>query len=158
MDGLAGGGVESLAGLDGTLLDHEADVEHGRERVGELQNASGGDEAGQIADLWDGGGDEEGDAPVDRHDDDPGEFPRAGAKAGEAEVVHQNVVVDHLDADVAVEHGRDKRGGQAERVRYGLPCVRRYALVGGVDGVLALVGEDHQAEDHVDEVDEELGA
>ena len=152
------GRVEALAGLHGVLPDFETEHEEGREGVGELQDAGGGDEGGQVGELGDGGGDDEGDDPVDGHDADPEEFAALLGQGGEVEDVGEEVVVQDFDADIPVQRGRDQGGDEGDDVAGCLPVVRRQALVDRVDGELALVGVDEEAEHEVEEEDEGLGA
>jgi hypothetical protein len=62
---LAGARIEGFFREHGVFLDVVADEEDGREGVGELQDAEGADEGGEVGDLRDGGGDDPGEDPVD---------------------------------------------------------------------------------------------
>ena len=48
-----------------------ADIENRRDRVGELNNADGPDDADQGIEVGDDGADDEGDGPVERNHEDP---------------------------------------------------------------------------------------
>jgi hypothetical protein len=61
----AGSGIKFFLREHGILLDVVADYEHGRKRVGELQDTSGANEGGEICDLRDGGCDYPCEGPVD---------------------------------------------------------------------------------------------
>ena len=91
---LARNGIVALAALQGVLLDVEGEVQEGRERVGELEDAGGGDDGGEARESGDGGADDEGDGPVDGDEDDPEEF---------AVLVGEGRGVEEFDADVVVE-------------------------------------------------------
>lgn len=101
-DCLAGRGIPALTLLDSVALDHGAEGEKRREGVGELQNAEGGDEGAEVAEVGDGGGDDEGERPVDRDHADPDELARPLAEVWEPKELLENVLVEHLDADVSV--------------------------------------------------------
>ena len=63
----AGLWVVALLGKDGIFLTIVSDHEEWREGVGELQNTCCTNKCGQVANLWNSGGDDEGQAPVDRN-------------------------------------------------------------------------------------------
>ncbi len=75
--------VEGFAGEHGALLDLEADFQERREGVGEVADAEGADEGGDVAEFGDGAGDDEGEGPVDGDHGDPDEFSADGGKGGE---------------------------------------------------------------------------
>jgi hypothetical protein len=101
-DGLAGVRVEALAGEDGGFLDGVAEVEHAGEGVGEVDHEEGADEADDAADVGDGGGDDEGEDPVDGAEAVPGDLALAGGDGGEAEALLEDFEVDCLHADIEV--------------------------------------------------------
>jgi len=74
----AGFGIEGFFGEHGVLLDVEAEFQQGREGVGEVADAEGADEGGDVADVGDCRGDYVGDGPVDGDDEDPGDFAAFG--------------------------------------------------------------------------------
>ena len=121
--------VESLTALNGTFLDLEAQIHHRWEGVGELQNASCRDEPSQIAHLGNGRGNDKRNGPVHWHNSAPGQFACLGSKARKLEEVHEHVVVNDFDANVAIEQGRDKARGETERVRYCLPHIATDSLI-----------------------------
>ena len=121
----SGGRIETLAGLHGMLPDFEAKHEERREGVGELQDADGGDEGGQVRELRDRGGDNEGDDPIDWHNAHPQELASLLGQRGKVEHIREEIVVKDLDTDVAVKSGRDQRGDESDDVSGGLPVVRR---------------------------------
>ena len=91
---LARNGVVALAAAEGVFLDVEGEVQEGREGVGELQDAGGGDDGREAGESGDGGADDEGDGPVDGDEGDPEEF---------AVFVGEERCVEEFDADVVVE-------------------------------------------------------
>jgi hypothetical protein len=101
-DGLAGVWVEALAGEHGGFLDGVAEVEHSGEGVGEVDHEEGADEADDAADVGDGGGDDEGEDPVDGAQAVPGDLALAGRDGREAEALLEDFEVDGLHADVEV--------------------------------------------------------
>jgi len=86
--------VEALAGLKGVELDHVRDGEDGREGVGELQDADGGDDTRQAGEGGNASGDGERDGPVDGDHGDPGDLAGARLQRGRVEDFDKNVVVD----------------------------------------------------------------
>ena len=155
---IAGIGIKPFAVTEGVFLDVEREGEPGREGVCELDDAEGGDDGDEAEEVGDGGGDDEGDGPVDGDDDGPEDFAFAGGEERGVEEVHEDVVVEDFDADVAVQACGDETGGDGEHVADDLPAVGGDALVGELVGVLALEVVDVAAVDEVDGEDEELGA
>ena len=156
-DDLARSRVKALAFDDSVFFDLITQHEERREGVGELEDADRGDETRQVAELRNGGRYNKGDAPIKRHEDDPADLAGLGGEAGEAEEIDEEVIVDDFEADVAVENSGDEAGDELDGVGDDGPGVVGDALVGGVDGELALEGVDEEAEEHVEEVDEKLG-
>lgn len=109
------------------------------ERVRELQDTQRRDEGGKAEEVRDRGRDDESDGPVDGDDDRPEHLAFLAVHGRGGEPFHEDVVVEDFDADVAVEAGGDQGGDDGEDVARGLPVVGGDALVGWVDGVLALV-------------------
>jgi len=66
--------------------------------------------------------------------------------------------VGNLDADITVQCGSDQASDQVHDIAGGLPVVWRETLHDGVVCVLALVGVHKDAEEHVDHIDEDVGA
>ena len=131
----AGGGVEALVGAHRVLLDEVAEREDGRERVAELNDTEGRHDGDEPEEIGDGGRDDEGEGPVDRDDDGPEDLTLVGGQGREVGEIHQDVVVQDLDPDVAVETGGDNATDDGEHVTGGLPSVRADALVGDLVGV-----------------------
>jgi len=160
-------------------LDPEAEGQDRGHGVGKGQDEEGADEARDVRELGDGGGDDEGEGPVDGHEGGPEELAAPGRQGRGAEQVLQDLNVDDLEADVAVQAGGDEGGEEQDDVAGRLPGVGGEALDDGVVAVLALCGVvsvlvtggdemggtetylvrvDKDAVKHVADVDEELGA
>ena len=84
----SGNGIKTFARKHSVFLDEVAQHEKWWKGVGELQDASCSDEAGEIANLREGGGDNESDSPVDGYDGYPGNFTSVGHERWEAEEIH----------------------------------------------------------------------
>lgn len=69
-------------------------MQPGRERVGELEDADGGDDGGEAGEVGDGGGDDEGDGPVDGDEGHPEKFAVLLGKGWGAEELDGYVVVE----------------------------------------------------------------
>ena len=115
--------VESFAALNGSFLNLEAQIHHRWEGVRELQNASCCNEPSQVVHLRNGRSNDERNGPVHRHNSAPGQFARLRSKARKLEEVHEYIVVDDFDADVAVQQSRDEAGRETKRVCYRLPSI-----------------------------------
>lgn len=70
----------------------------------------------------------------------------------------ENFDIGDFDADVAVETGGDETSDDVHNVGCCLPVVGGEALHNGVEGVLALVAVDEDAEEEIDDIDEDIGA
>ena len=123
-----------------------------------MQYACRGHQACQIGHLRDRSGDYERETPVQGHEDGPDDFPTSGGEVRHAEEGDEHVVVDDLEPDVGVEQRRDTARHELDGIDGGVPAVGGEALVGRVDGVLALVGIDEETEEEVEGVDEGFGA
>ena len=93
-DDVAGDGVEALAALKGVFLDVEGEVEEGGKGVGELEDAKGGDDAGEAGEVGDRGPDDKGDGPVDGDDGHPDPFARLVGERGRAKYFDAYIVVE----------------------------------------------------------------
>lgn len=91
---LPGGGIEAFVAAQGVLFYVEGDVQPGRERVGELEDADGGDDGGEAGEGGDGGGDDEGDGPVYGDESHPEEFAVPLGERWGAEEFNGYVVVE----------------------------------------------------------------
>ena len=107
LNDLACRGVEALSGAQGVLARLEHNVEERREDVRKGQDAEGGNDRGETAEVGDAGADDVRDGPVDGDQRDPGELPVALSKWRRGEELHGDVVVEDFDTDVAVERGSD---------------------------------------------------
>ena len=151
-------GVPSVAGQHRVFAHVVAQHDERREGETELQDARGGDEAGEVGHLRDRRRDDEREGPVQGRQECPDDFAGAGVEARGAQEGDEHVVVDDLEADVSVEERGDAARDELDGVDGRVPAVRGQALVGRVDGVLALAGVDEEAEDEVEGVDEGFGA
>lgn len=121
--------VKRRLALHGLLLDDIAEAEQGREGVCELDEEHGGGQADESEEVGDGGGDDVGDAPVDGHHDRPDMLTLARGQGWEVEKLDQDVVVDDLDTNVAVQDCGDEAAEDAQHVADRLPGIGRQAIV-----------------------------
>jgi hypothetical protein len=77
---------------------------------------------------------------------------------GRTEKLHEDVVVDDFDADVSVKGSGDQATDDRQNVTSSLVIVWVDGLDGSVVGVLALVGVLEKTKEHVDQIDEDIGA
>lgn len=128
---LASGGIKALAlrRSNGVPLREVPERQKRREAVAELDDTEGGDDGDEAEEVWDTGGDDEGNGPVDGYDDAPQDVAGPRGERGRAEEIHEDVVVEDFDADVAVQTGCDDAREHGENVTYGLPAVGGNALV-----------------------------
>ena len=157
VDGVAGSRVEALAVLHSALVDGVAEREYGRERVRELYGAEGREDGDEAEEVGDCGGHDVGDRPVDGHDGGPEVLALLGGERGRGEEVHEDVVVEYFDADVAIERGGDDAAEHGEHIADALPAIGGDAEVGERVDVLPLVTVAEETVEHVHEVDEGLG-
>lgn len=155
-DHTAGGGVEAFAGPERVLARLEAHVQEGGEDVGEGQDAEGGDDRGEAAEVGDAGADDVREGPVHGDEHDPGDLAAALRQRRRGEQLDGDVVVEHLDADVAVQGRGDERRNDGEDVARRLPAVGAETEVRGGLRVLALVAVHEEAVEHVAHIDEAL--
>jgi hypothetical protein len=150
-------GIKALFGRHGIFLDLEAEGEDGWEGICELQNADRANETGDVGELRDSSADYPSDNPVSRYERRPEEFALLGSERWGFEEFLEDFDVGDFDADVAVESGGNETSYQVHDVASGLPVVGRETLHDGVIGILALVGVDEEAKEHVHEVDKKIG-
>lgn len=116
-------------------------VAQGNERgqsVRQVEQRGGRDDGDEAKVVGNSRGDDEGNAPPDGHQRSVEELAGLGCKRRCLQDVHKNVVVEHLDTNVAVQTGGDQSGNQGQGVSNGLPGVGRDSLEAGVVAVLAL--------------------
>ena len=94
--------IKALTGLHRMPLDEIAQSQHRRERVAELHDTECRNDGNQAEEIRDGGRNDESDGPVNGNDDGPEDFAFLGGQRGRAEQIHEYVVVEHFDADIAV--------------------------------------------------------
>lgn len=112
----AGVGVETLSWQGSINLASITDVQDSRERVGEIQDQEGADEAGDAVEIGDGRSYDEGDDPVDRAEGVPKELSLLGGDFGPVEDFLANFDIDSLHADVEVEQACNKGSDEAEHI------------------------------------------
>jgi len=100
----AGVGVESLAGKLSIHLASETNVQDGWEGVGEIEDEECADKTGDSVDVGNGGGDDEGDDPVEGTKAVPHPSSPRGGDFGELEDLLEHLNVDRLHSDVEVQH------------------------------------------------------
>jgi len=154
--GDTGVGIETLAWERGVDLASVADVQDGGEGVGEVQDQEGADETGDAVQVGDGGGDDEGDDPVDGAEGVPEELALLGGDLGPVEDFLADFDVDGLHSDVEVEQASNERGDQTEHIVDLLQSERLDGISDVGDGVLAVVSIDESAEEDVHDADERL--
>lgn len=93
---LPGGGIETFVAAQGVLFYIEGDVQPGRERVGELDDAGGGNDRDEAGESGDGGGDDKRDGPVDGDESHPEDFAVLLGEGWGAEEFDGYVVVEHF--------------------------------------------------------------
>ncbi len=98
----AGGRVKLLLGEHGVLLDLKPEGQDSREGIGELQDAEGTHETGDVGKLGDGGADDKGDCPVDGDQGYPQPFTGCGSEGRGVEELLEDFDVGNFDADVSI--------------------------------------------------------
>ena len=94
-----------------------------RERVCQIQEERGRYDADEAKVVGDRRGDDKGDDPPDGYDGGVEYLAAAVDEWGCVEDVHQDVVVEDFDADVAVQSGGDEGGDEGDHVAGCLPAV-----------------------------------
>ena len=84
-------------------------------RTAELQYGYRPNYSLQVADLRDGGTDDEADGPIYGDDGNPYQFTSPRPQMRKTKHVHQDMIVDDLDTDIAIEHSRDDGRDKLER-------------------------------------------
>ena len=110
---------------------HEAAERQKRgEAVAELNDTECCNDADKSEEIWNAGSDNESYTPVNWYNDGPKNFTRFRVERRSSEKIHQDVVVEDFDADVAVQACSDNAGGDhREDITGSLPAVGRNALV-----------------------------
>lgn len=150
--------IERLLGEHRSLLDPEPQRQQRRERVRERQHAHGAQQARDVGELRDRGADDKRQGPVGRHHSDPDDLPATDRQRRPAEDLLADVAVDNLDADVPIHSRGDESRHDIADVGCRLISVLGDALLHGVEGVLALVAVDEQADKEIAYEDEDLCA
>ena len=84
------------------------------QRVRQVQQHRGGHDTDEAKVVRDGGRDDEGDDPPDGDDGGVDELAARGDEGRSLEEVHEDVVVEDLDADVAVQTGGDEASHEGD--------------------------------------------
>ena len=121
--------VKALTRLHRVSLDEVAKCKYGREAVSELHEANRCCHVGEAEEVRDRGGEDEGEGPVDWNNAGPEDLAAFREKGGRMEELHEDVVVDDFDADVAVQRGRNEATNDCKHVARNLPAIGRDALV-----------------------------
>lgn len=120
--------VETFLGEDGALLDLEADLQERGEGVGEIADTEGADQTAEVTEFGNSSCHDEGERPVDGHTEAPEDLALLRCKSWEVcytvlefmsslnkedagsrtENLHEDVVVDDLDADVSIQGSRNQ--------------------------------------------------
>ena len=140
--GNAGNGVKTLAGQRRSLLDAVGDVHDSWDGVGEVEREEATHNTDEEVEVGDGGGEEEGDDPVDWAENEPQDLALLGDDRGKVENLLEDLEVDGLHADVEIEDNSDEACNQAQDVADGLQAVREHDLTDVGGGVLAVLGVD----------------
>ena len=157
---LARDGVETVVqvGSHGVPLDIVPQSQERRQRVGHVEQRGRGHNRDEAKVVRDGGGDDESNGPPDWDDRGVHDLPTPRHEWRRVEDVHEDVVVKHLDADVAVQTGGNERRDQGDHVAGCLPAIGADALVAGAEAVLALVVVDEASVNKIDCKYEDLRA
>lgn len=150
--------VEGLFRKHGILLDLEAKLEKCWEGICEGQDTEGANKTGDIRELRNGGRDDEGQSPVGGDHDNPKDLAHPDSKRRSVKELLEDVGVDDLDADVAVQGSSNKTRDDVTDIGGGLIVVWRETLHNRVIRILTLIAVDKDAEEHVNNVDKDLGA
>ena len=94
-----------------------------RKRVRQIQQSRGGYDTDEAEVIWNRCCDDKGDGPPDRYDGGVEDFPTAGDKRRCIEEVHEDVVVDDFDANVAIQSSSNESGDEGDHVAGCLPAV-----------------------------------
>ena len=128
---LAGHRIESLAFTFShrIRLHVVSDRKERRKRIRQIQQERGGYDADEAKVVGDRRRDDKGDDPPDGYDGGVEYFAAAVDEGWRVEDVHEDVVVEHFDADVAVQSGGDEGGNEGDHVAGCLPAVDGDALI-----------------------------
>ena len=94
-----------------------------RKRIRQIQQRRGGYDTDEAKVIWNRCRDDKGDSPPDGNDGGVENFAAMGNERRGTEDVHEDVVVEDLDTDVAIQSGSDEGGDEGDHVPDGLPAV-----------------------------------
>lgn len=96
-------GLVTFTLLEGKLLGPVYNGEERREGVGEVQDTESGNHRCQTREVRNGSGNDKSNGPVDRDENNPGNFTALGGERREAEELDKDAVVQDLDTNVTVQ-------------------------------------------------------
>ena len=94
-----------------------------RKRIGQIQQHRGGYDTDEAKVIWNRCRKDKGDSPPDGHDGGVVDFAAMGNERRCTEDVHEDVVVEDLDTDVAIQSGSDEGGDEGDHISGCLPAV-----------------------------------
>ncbi len=100
-----------------------------RECIGQIQQCRGRYDADEAKIIRNCCRDDKGNGPPDWHDDGVEDFAAAGDERRCTEDVHEDVVIEYFNADVAIQSTSDEGRDERDHVAGCLPAVDRDALV-----------------------------
>ena len=108
---------------DSSPLDVEPQREERRKSVRQVEQHGGGDDGDEAEVVWNSTGDHERNGPPDRDDASVDDLSALRDEQRCLEDVDQDVVVEHLDANIPVETSSDESGDQGDHIAGSLPAV-----------------------------------
>ena len=94
-----------------------------RKRVRQIQQRRGGNDTDEAEIIWNRCRDDKGDGPPDGHNGGVEDFAAAGDERRCIEEVHEDVIVENFDTDVAIQSSSDEGGNEGNHVSDCLPAV-----------------------------------
>lgn len=151
-------GIKAFPWKNCIELDLETQEEYRWEGIGELENAERGDEGCQAEEIRNRGSDDKGTRPVDWYERSPDYLSFLCGQRRCTEEVGEDIVVQDLDADIAIETSSNQCAEETDDVSNSLPGVDRNALERRIDGILSLIAVEEASVKDIDDVDERLSA
>lgn len=105
------------------LLDIVPHRKERRKRIRQIQQRRGGYDTDEAEVIWNRCRDDKGDAPPDGHDGGVKDFAAAGDERRCIEDVHEDVVVENFNTDVAIQPSSDEGGNEGDHVADCLPAI-----------------------------------
>ena len=94
-----------------------------RKRIRQIEQRRGGYDADEAKVIWNRCCNNKGNSPPDGYDGGVEDFAAVGNEGRCTEDVHEDVVVEDLDTDVAIQAGSDKGGDEGDHISDCLPAV-----------------------------------